>query len=189
MTKRTSSQSGRRLVHVEVDRPDELHAGVHGPAKPVPPREASGRLLPGPETSAFARTGANALHQSRQHARLLGLWQPEEAHDYHPYWRLACEWRDAHKAELAATVGGGSVGPGPASVVASAAVQLGASRYLADLGAQTGDPKLLTDAARLADSSRQNLLAAHELAAREAKSRPRPDALAWLHEPTTEASK
>jgi len=173
MTARKSNQRGRRLVHVEVDRADELQAGVPGPARPVPPRDDAGRLLPGPETSAFARSGAKALHESRQYARLLGLWEPEEAHAYHPYWRLACEWRDAHMAQLAATVGGGSVGPGPASVVATAAVELGAARYLADLGAQTGQPKLLTDAARLADSSRQNLLAAHELAAREAKARPK----------------
>jgi hypothetical protein len=51
---------------------------------------------------------------------------------------------------------------------------LGASRYLADLGAQNGAPKLLSEAAKLADSSRQNLLAAHELCAREAKARPKP---------------
>jgi hypothetical protein len=81
--------------------------------------------------------------------------------------------------QLAATVGGGRVGPGPASIVASASIQLGASRYLADLGAQMGSAKLLREAANLANDSRQNLLAAHELAAKEAKARPkRPDS--WL---------
>lgn len=76
-------------------------------------------------------------------------------------------------ATLAATVGGGEVGPGPASVVSTAALQLGASRYLHDLGAETGDAKLLLDASRLADASRQNLLAAHELTAKEALARPK----------------
>jgi uncharacterized protein (UPF0261 family) len=74
-------------------------------------------------------------------------------------------------ATLAATVGGGHVGPGPASIVSTAAIQLGAARYLSDLGAKNGDAKMLLDASRLADSSRQNLLAAHELAAKEALAR------------------
>jgi hypothetical protein len=89
--------------------------------------------------------------------------------DYH---RLASEWRDAHLTQLSATVGGGQVGPGPASLVSSAAIQLGASRYLADLGAREGNAKILLAASQLADASRQNVLAAHELAAKEAKARP-----------------
>jgi len=76
--------------------------------------------------------------------------------------------------ELAATVGGGRIGPGPASVISTAALQMAASRWLSDRGAETGDAKLLLEAAKLGDSSRQNLLAAHELAAREASSRPKP---------------
>jgi WD40 repeat protein len=36
--------------------------------------------------------------------------------------------------QLGATVGGGEVGPGPASIVSSAALQLGASRWLSDQG-------------------------------------------------------
>jgi hypothetical protein len=76
-------------------------------------------------------------------------------------------------AQLAATVGGGEVGPGPASIVSSAALQLAASRWLADRGAESGAAGLLLSASRLADASRQNLLAAHELAAREAQARPR----------------
>jgi hypothetical protein len=83
-------------------------------------------------------------------------------------------------ANLAATVGGGSIGPGPASIVSTAAIQLGASRYLSDLGARLGDAKLLLDGSRLADASRQNLLAAHELVAKEAKSRPKSTKPAWM---------
>ena len=127
-----------------------------------------------------------ARHESAQLARLLGLWTPEESHAYHRYWRLACEWRDAHMSGLAATVGGGTIGAGVAAIVASAAMQLGASRYLADLGAQTGSPKLLSEASKLANDSRQNLLAAHELAAKEAKSRPvRSEDEPWLIPVTT----
>jgi hypothetical protein len=82
--------------------------------------------------------------------------------------------------QLAATVGGGRVGPGPASVVSSAAQQLAASRWLYDLGARTGDAKALLDASRLADASRANLLSAHELTANEARDRPQQSGLERL---------
>jgi hypothetical protein len=58
-------------------------------------------------------------------------------------------------------------------MVASAALQLAWSRYLSDLSAASGDPELAVTASRLANDSRQNLLAAHELCAREAQARPR----------------
>jgi hypothetical protein len=112
-----------------------------------------------------------AAHQSRQLAALLGLWVPGDEHAYAPYTRLAREWRDEHMATLAATVGGGAVGPGPASIVSTAALQMAASRWLFDRGAEAGSARMLADASRLGDSSRQSLLAAHELCAREAKAR------------------
>ena len=173
MAIRNGHGSGAGVPRVEVLPPDELPAGMPGCTRPAADRQRDGRFQPGPGTSEVARLGAKATNEARQLARLLGLWTPEETHAYHPYWRLACEWRDAHMATLAATVGGGSVGPGPASIVASAALQLGASRYLADLGAQMCSPKLLSEAAKLADSSRQNLLAAHELVAKETKAKPK----------------
>lgn len=173
MTLRSGHGNGRGVPRIEVLPADELPAGVPGPARPPATRDASGRFLPGPGTREIARKGAKAAHEARQLAQLLGLWDPPEGHPYAPYLRLSREWRDAHISQLAATVAGGAVGPGPASVVSSAALQLAASRYLSDLGAQLGDSKMLLDASRLADSSRQNLLAAHELAAREAAARPR----------------
>jgi hypothetical protein len=56
-------------------------------------------------------------------------------------------------------------------MVASAALQLAWSRYLSDQAAATGDAELALSASRLADASRNNLLSAHELAAREAVAR------------------
>jgi hypothetical protein len=159
------------IAAVEVSPADELPVGVPAPARPVALRDASGRLLPGAGTSALAREGAKAAHESRQLAALLGLWTPPEDHAFASYARLAKEWRDAHIAELGATVGGGEVGPGPASVISTAALELGASRWLFDQGAKEGNAKMLLEASRLADSSRQNVLAGHELAAREAVAR------------------
>ena len=138
---------------------------------PVVARDEAGRLLPGAGAVEIGRLGGIAASESRQLARLLGLWEPPEGHPYAPYARLAREWRDSHIARLSATVGGGEVGPGPSSIVASAALQMAASRWLSDRGAEAADAKMLLDAGRLADSSRQNLLAAHEICAREATAR------------------
>lgn len=166
-----SSQGKRRPL---VPRVDELPAGVPAPARPKPQRNAAGHFLASPGTTELARAAGIAAGEAKQLASLLGLWEPPEGHSYTPYARLAREWRDAHMAQLGATVGGGRIGPGPASVVSSAAMQMAASRWLYDLGAQTGDAKALLDASRLADASRANLLSAHELAAKEAEARPKP---------------
>jgi hypothetical protein len=67
-------------------------------------------------------------------------------------------------------------------MVASAALQLAASRFLFDQGASTGDAATLKTASQLANDSRQNLLAAYELAQREAAARP-PVPPAWMTAP------
>lgn len=173
VTLRSGHGSGAGVPRIEVLPVDELPAGMPAPARPAADRDNAGKFVEGPGTAALARGGAKARHESRQLRRLLGLWTPDDGHEYADYHRLASEWRDAHLAQLSATVGGGQVGPGPASLVSSAAIQLGASRYLADLGAREGNPKLLLAASQLSNDSRQNLLAAHELAAKEAKARPK----------------
>jgi hypothetical protein len=183
VTLRSGHGSGRGVPRIEVLPVDELPAGLPGPAAPVAQRDTMGRFAPSDGTTAIARKGGLAKAEAVQLRRLLGLWEPNEGHPYQPYHRLAQDWRDAHLEQLAATVGGGSIGPGPSSIVSTAALQLGASRYLSDLGAQSGDAKTLLDASRLADASRQNLLAAHELAAKEAVARPQADPLAWLTAP------
>lgn len=190
MTLRHTNQPGRMPVHVEVARHDELPEGTPAPARPDASRDDAGRFLPGAGTSAIARSGALAAHQARQLGQLLGLWAPPEGHAYAPYARLGREWRDQHMTTLAATVGGGEVGPGPASVVSTAALQMAASRWLFDKGAEFGDARMLTDASRLANDSRQNLLAAHELVAKEAAARPpRDDDAPWLIRPKKEPAK
>lgn len=171
MTLRSGHGDCAGTPRIEVAPADELPAGVPAPASPAVDRDDAGRLTPGAGTRALARKAALAKHEAARLGRLLGLHEPDEQHAYHRYFRLACDWREQHVAQLAATVAGGQVGPGPASIVATAGLQLAASRFLFDLGSQTGDAKTLLDASRLADASRQNLLAAHELAAREAAAR------------------
>lgn len=171
MALRSGHGNGAGSPRVEVLPVDELPAGVPAPARPAPERDPSGRLRAGPGTSELARAGGRAAHQARQLGQLLGLWEPPGGHTFTPYARLAREFRDDHMAKLAESVGGGVVGPGPASIVSSAAMQMAASRFAYDRAAETGDLEGFAAASRLADSSRQNLLAAHELCAREAEAR------------------
>lgn len=167
-----------RLVPQVVPIADQP-AGLPAPPRPPVDRDEAGRFRPGAGTQAMARKGAQARSEAQQLAKLLSLRDVDENHPYAPYARLAREFRDDHLTQLAATVGGGTVGPGPASIVSSAALQLAASRYLSDLGAQTGDVEMLLSASRLADASRANVVSASDLCAREARSaRPKPPAWA-----------
>lgn len=182
MTLRSGHGKGAGVPRIEVLPADELPAGIPAPSRPDAPRDASGRFLPGAGTSALAGAAGRAAAEARQLGRLLGLWDAPDDHPFAPYQRLAAEWRASHLEQLAATVGGGTVGPGPASIVSTAALQLGASRWLHDRGAEEGDAKMLLDASRLANESRQNLLAAHELCTREAQARGTraPSGPSWL---------
>jgi hypothetical protein len=103
----------------------------------------------------------------------LGLARLARDAAFQPYKLAAVTFRRAQCAELARTVGGGVCGPGPSSMVSSAALQLAWSRFFSDLAATTGDVALALSASKLADASRNNLLSAHELAAKEAQARPR----------------
>jgi len=111
----------------------------------------------------------------------LGLAELPADADFAPYRRAASSFRRFHVSQLARTVGGGFCGPGPSSIVATAAWQLASSRYLFDRAAASGDTDLFASASRLGDASRQSLLAAHELCAREALARPRSNQTpSWL---------
>jgi hypothetical protein len=109
-------------------------------------------------------------------AKLLGsLGGRAKAAAMVPYVEIATRFVEQHLPALAAQAGG-EVGPGPSSVVTSAALQLGASRWAFDRATKKRctikmRTELLKLSSQLANDSRQNLLAAYELAVREAKAR------------------
>jgi hypothetical protein len=157
-------------------RPDELPNGVSGPLAPTQDEHTSERRPDGTWAKGARtaqRKGGNATRGRTRLADRLGLAKLAEGAAFAPYKLAAVTFRRAQCAELSRTVGGGMCGPGPSSMVASAALQLAWSRYLSDLAASTGDPALALSASKLADASRNNLLSAHELAAREAQARPK----------------
>jgi hypothetical protein len=161
---------------VEVLPPDELPAGVPADAsgEPAPlaaavARTPDGRLAGRAAAAELGRRGALARQAKAQRVRILealGLrCAPSE--DMAHYLEDADQFAKLEVERLAQTVGGGHCGAAPASMVQSAALALAGSRFLY----ATCQPDKLAQAARLAESSRQNLLAAHELCAREAVAR------------------
>lgn len=171
MTLRTGHGNGAGQPRVEVLPVNELPDGIPedaGPSRTVD-RDDRGRFVTGNHAS---RSGGKRKAGAVVLARRLGLAEGH-AVAFTPYMTQAEAWRRHKVSELARTVGGGSCGAGPSSIVATAARQLASSIYLFDLAAQTGDPALHVQASKLGNDSRQNLLAAHELCAREAAAKPR----------------
>lgn len=173
MAIRTAHGTGASaLVRVETAPADELPDGMPADADRVS-RSADrerGRFGPGNRRSVL---GGRAKRGKARLTSRLGLAELPEGNAFRPYKAAAATFRRVQCAELARTVGGGVCGPGPSSIVASASLALAWSRYLSDCAATEGDAELAVRAIRLGDSSRQALLTAHELCAREAAARPR----------------
>jgi len=179
------SGRGDGIPRVEVARINEMAAGIAAPepvSAPMPrPPYAKGSAE---AREAGSRGGKTKAGSTRLASRLSPGKLPV-AQSFRSYKASATSWRRAHCASLAASVGGGFCGPGPSSLVASAALQLAWSRYLFDIAAAIGARRneaaidlfggdaeeIVARASRLANDSRQSLLAAHELAAREAEAR------------------
>jgi hypothetical protein len=170
MTLRSGHGTGAGVPRIEVLPVDEQPVGVPDWSRPESPsdRGARGRFAGG---NGLASRGGKARAGKTRLADRLGLKHLPTGSAFAPYKASAVSFRRAQCSALAANVGGGICGPGPSSFVASAARQLAWSRYFSDQAAETGDPELAVQASRLANDSRQNLLAAHELCAKEAPAR------------------
>lgn len=167
------------VVVVETLPPDELPVGVPVSTGPVE-RRSNGTFTAAGARVAGRLAGRASADRKRFASRLADqLGMAEVGDELAPYIDAASEFATAQIAHLASTVGGGHVGPGPASIVQSSALALAASRYLYARGSKTGDAKLLGQAATLADKSRTSLLTAHEITAREAQSQPQAQP-SWL---------
>jgi hypothetical protein len=103
--------------------------------------------------------------------------------------RDAARYRKYRAREL--SLAHGYVSAGASSLLTTASLALAASRFLYTKVAETGEIALLKTASQLADSARQNELAAWELAAREGTARKRAAAaemgVPWLTKDETKA--
>jgi hypothetical protein len=172
VTLRTGHGNGAGVPRIEVLPADELPLGVQAPpqARARDERRPDGTFARGART--LQAMGGHAAAGRSKLASRMGLRSLPAGSPFSPYKKSAAAFRRAQCAELARNVGGGRCGPAPSSLVASAALQLAWSRFLGDLAAEQGDADLALKASRLAEASRQSLLAAHELCAKEALARP-----------------
>lgn len=171
---------------VTVEKPFAVKRGAQ-PGANWPDNELKELLAVSDGRLAAAKArGRKSGERKRLHDRmklLLCKWDPEEDDGTRPYVDMSHEWMCDHLVRLAQCVGAGEVGSGPSAITATAAIQLAASRWLFDrawqLTSRSVDEatKMMLAASRMADSSRQNIIAAHEICAREATSRPTKDKL------------
>lgn len=175
MALRTGHGTGAGVPRIEVlpadESPQPVAAPVPAPSAPLCFRE-DGRIADTATAKALGSMGGTKKAQRVRLVDSLGLSKLIDATTFGPYRTAAEEFTKHHLAVLA-TQAGGHVGPAPSTMVASAALQLAASRWAFDRGAEANDATLIKLGSSLANDSRQNLLAAYELAVREAQARPR----------------
>jgi hypothetical protein len=182
-----------------VSPPDELPAATAERAAPVERRQ-DGRIASAEAARVLGKRGGLRSARRRQDAkawgaglglgRLLATFKDDDA--IAPFVREGEEWLGAQCVAVARDVGAGELSPGVVSILRTAAWERLYSAWLFDAGTrgifawdvherdEAGQVKratprtdLLVVATRLGDASRQNLLAAHELASREAEARPK----------------
>lgn len=165
MSLRSGHGNGVGVPRIEVLPPDETLRGIaaHVPVPEPGERRPDGTFTPGSRTAQIQ--GGKARAGKTRLARRLQLGEVFADARFEPYARAARAFRREQCRQLAMAVGGGTCGVAPSSIVASAALQLAGSRFAFEV---LGDMVL---GSRLANDSRQNLLAAHELCAREATAR------------------
>lgn len=183
---------GAGRPHIEVGDP---RVGRPAPeAAPSGPADGrvGGRFTPGEAARNAGRAGglARARKSQGRWAKLLRVEKIFTDLEHEEYFEGALkerqEWYLAQCAYVASSVGGGVCSPGVASILETASWERCFSTILFQAGTvrrfawdidHKRTPKtiprteLLVVAARLGDSSRQNILAAHSLAAVEARSR------------------
>src|SRR5690349_9506179 len=126
VTLRAGHGKGAGRPHVEVLPADELPQPVPGEPEPVR-RRADGTVADPAAAKLLGARGGRSKAARVALTSALGLTRLDAASAFAPYRTAGDHFVTQHMAELA-RCGGGEVGPGPASIVTSAAVQLAASR-------------------------------------------------------------
>jgi hypothetical protein len=157
---------------VEVLEARRLPPGVVAPeqADPRTERDEHGRFLAGSRRAQVE--GGRARKYRTKLAESLGLTDLAEVAAFAPFLKRAEDESRDQVTYLASYIGGGIIGPDVVRLVRLSAMQSAASSFLFALAMKSTDPDLLMRASKLGNDGRQNDLAARELAAKGAKSRP-----------------
>lgn len=161
------------MVVIETSAPDELPA--YAPRDPAcdPPAGTGSRLRRGGDAEAArALQRASAAAQAVKRASRLrmlesfGLVIEDVPAELVTYLDHAQEWATVEVQRIAREVGGGTASPSVAALVQQAGLALAHSRHATADGRHA-------DSVKYGGEVRANILAAHELAAREARARPK----------------
>jgi hypothetical protein len=173
MSLRSGHGTGAGSPRIEVLPPDEapqpVPAPIAAPSAPLAFRQ-NGQIADSATAKVLGAKGGRERARKIRLVDSLGLSSMVAETSFGPYRAAAEEFVRHHLGELAMQAGG-EVGPGPATMVASAGLQLAASRWAFDRGAEQNDPSLIKLGSSLANDSRQNLACAYEYAVRAAKAR------------------
>lgn len=163
MTVRKGHGAGAGSPRVEVLPADEQPPAQAVGADPLATgRDANKRV----RTPAAARAMAKLPRRGRFVPRAIACDPRFEAHN-----RRRLEWQQRRTAELQTAHGG--VSYGVAAMLNAAAWLYAAGEFAAERAAETADVEAFKQAAALTSTARQHELAAWELAAREAQTRPK----------------
>ena len=148
--------------HVEVATAAKMPPAVkrRGPGRPFKAGDAL--------QLAAASSGGRARHSRSTLALATVGTGILDAPGFKPYRKRAASLRRAICAEIA-DAAGGQCGPAPSALVAAAAATFAAARFAYDEAARTLDTAGFALAAKLDAAARQNVLAAWEIAVREAR--------------------
>lgn len=194
MTVRRSQGKARPQVARATELPRAVAAPQAAPTRPVE-RSADGKIATQEAARELGKRGgrARAERDARTWGRTLGLGGlltalEADAH-LKPFVDESQRWLRARVAEVASNVGGGVASAGVVSILTTSAWQRCFSSALFEIAATAAfawvrgaagetpkiDPRtdLVMVASKLGDASRQNLLAAFEIAAKEAAARPK----------------
>lgn len=183
----TEKRGRKSLVEKRNDRPAGVRVfepGTHPGEMSDTDGEELKRLEERAEGRKTSKWGGKGQPKGRRH-KLATFGIDKEIIDgavdpaYGKCLKYAASYRKHRARELC--VAHGYVSAGASALLATASLSLAASRYLYERVALTGETDLLMKAHKLADSARQNELAAWELASREgAARRKHRDAMAGL---------
>lgn len=161
------------LVRIEQPPADELSEPAASPFDTVRgERGADGRFAPGNSVARARKIRAGA------HGALVALEAQAD-----PAWRASGKWGRRYSAHRRAelTAAHGYLSAGASAMIDDAASIRADAKYLQARARAAGDAALSRQAASMLAEAKQLELAAWELAAREAKARPKtPDAYPWL---------
>lgn len=146
---------------------------------PIPTRPGHITKLPGVNyqtiSAGFANLGPTDKWRKRAGRMVNVMWNNRTQKEFEPYLKEAQEWLKDACMQLA-LASGGVCGPIEANALATAAWQTAYARFwMAKAAEDPSNLQLFQVASKVADSARQNALAAYDIAARLAKARPSGD--------------